>query len=52
MTFYVMAPTFDKAWQGGVKPLMESKITEEEAYDPHQSHRSAPSCAATCATRT
>jgi flagellar biosynthetic protein FliP len=33
MTLYVMAPTFDKAWQGGVKPLMENKITEEEAYD-------------------
>jgi flagellar biosynthetic protein FliP len=32
MTFYVMAPTFDVAWQGGLKPLMEGKITEEEAY--------------------
>ena len=32
MTFYVMGPTFDKAWQGGVQPLMESKITEKEAY--------------------
>jgi flagellar biosynthesis protein FliP len=21
MTFYVMAPTFDKAWEAGVKPL-------------------------------
>jgi flagellar biosynthetic protein FliP len=33
MTFYVMGPTFDQAWQGGVKPLIETKITEEEAYD-------------------
>ncbi|MEI9899722.1 MAG: EscR/YscR/HrcR family type III secretion system export apparatus protein [Hyphomicrobium sp.] len=33
MTLYVMAPTFDRAWQGGVVPLMESKITEAEAYD-------------------
>jgi flagellar biosynthetic protein FliP len=32
MTFYVMGPTFDKAWQGGVQPLMESKISEGEAY--------------------
>ncbi|MET0220524.1 MAG: flagellar biosynthetic protein FliP [Tardiphaga sp.] len=33
MTLYVMAPTFDKAWQGGVAPLMENKITEAEAYE-------------------
>jgi flagellar biosynthetic protein FliP len=32
MTFYVMGPTFDKAWQSGVQPLMESKISEKEAY--------------------
>ncbi len=32
MTFYVMGPTFDKAWQTGVQPLMEKKITEQEAY--------------------
>jgi len=32
MTFYVMGPTFDKAWHGGVQPLMEEKITEQEAY--------------------
>src|SRR5262245_4699484 len=32
MTFFVMAPTFDKAWQDGVKPLTENKITEQEAY--------------------
>ncbi|MEJ2228293.1 MAG: flagellar type III secretion system pore protein FliP [Alphaproteobacteria bacterium] len=31
MTFYVMAPTFDKAWQDGVKPLVDNKISEEEA---------------------
>lgn len=33
MTIYVMAPTFDKAWHGGVVPLMENKINEREAYD-------------------
>ncbi len=32
MTFYVMAPTFDRAWQNGLKPFAENKITEEEAY--------------------
>jgi len=32
MTLYVMTPTFDQAWQGGLKPLLENKITEEEAY--------------------
>jgi flagellar biosynthetic protein FliP len=32
MTLYVMTPTFDRAWQDGLKPLLENKITEEEAY--------------------
>jgi len=32
MTFYVMAPTFDKAWQNGLKPFAENKISEQEAY--------------------
>ncbi len=32
MTFYVMAPVFDRAWQTGVKPLLENKIGREEAY--------------------
>ncbi|MGH1418922.1 MAG: flagellar type III secretion system pore protein FliP [Hyphomicrobiaceae bacterium] len=32
MTFYVMSPTFDKAWQNGVSPLLENKISEKEAY--------------------
>ncbi|WP_048647430.1 flagellar type III secretion system pore protein FliP [Nitratireductor soli] len=31
MTFYVMAPTFDKAWADGVKPLMNNEISEEIA---------------------
>ncbi|MEJ6782411.1 flagellar type III secretion system pore protein FliP [Aminobacter sp. Piv2-1] len=33
MTFYVMAPTFDQAWQNGVKPLMDDQITQAEAVD-------------------
>ena len=32
MTFYVMGPSFDKAWEDGVKPLLENKISETEAY--------------------
>ncbi len=32
MTFYVMAPAFTKAWDDGVKPLMENQIGEEEAF--------------------
>ncbi|OBS50438.1 flagellar type III secretion system pore protein FliP [Methylosinus sp. 3S-1] len=33
MTFYVMAPTFEAAWQDGLKPLMDQKITEVEAFE-------------------
>ena len=33
MTFYVMAPTFDRAWNEGVKPLLANEITEEVAYE-------------------
>ena len=32
MTFYVMAPTFDRSWQTGLQPLLDNKITEQEAY--------------------
>jgi len=31
MTFYVMAPTFDRAWNEGVQPLMNNQIEEVEA---------------------
>lgn len=33
MTFHVMAPVFDKAWEEGVKPLMEAQISEEQALE-------------------
>jgi flagellar biosynthetic protein FliP len=33
MTFYVMAPTFNHAWDTGLKPLMENKISESEAFE-------------------
>ena len=32
MTFYVMAPTFDRAWQEGIRPLTENRISEGEAF--------------------
>jgi flagellar biosynthetic protein FliP len=32
MTFFVMGPTFDRAWQDGVKPLTENRISESEAF--------------------
>ena len=33
MTFYVMGPTFDRAWESGLQPLIDNQITEEEAFD-------------------
>jgi flagellar biosynthesis protein FliP len=33
MTFYVMAPTFDRAWTDGVRPLVNEEIGEEEAFN-------------------
>ena len=32
MTLYVMQPTFDQAWRDGVRPLLDNKISEDEAY--------------------
>ncbi len=31
MTFFVMQPVFEDAWDSGVKPLMDNSITEEQA---------------------
>jgi flagellar biosynthetic protein FliP len=31
MTFFVMAPVFDRMWNEGVQPLMENRIDEREA---------------------
>ncbi|MCV3737136.1 flagellar type III secretion system pore protein FliP [Rhizobium sp. TRM96647] len=31
MTFYVMAPTFDRAWETGIQPLLANQIDEAEA---------------------
>lgn len=32
LTFFVMSPTFDKAYEQGIGPLLAEKITEEEAF--------------------
>lgn len=31
MTFFVMQPVFEDAWKGGIEPLMNNAITEEQA---------------------
>lgn len=33
LSFFVMAPTFEQAWEQGVKPLTEQTITEAEAFE-------------------
>lgn len=33
MTFFVMQPTFERAWEEGIQPLTENQITEREAYE-------------------
>jgi len=32
MTFFVMAPTFDRAWEKGLRPLMDNSISQQQAY--------------------
>lgn len=33
LTLFIMQPTFDKAWENGVRPLMNNQIDEETAFD-------------------
>jgi flagellar biosynthesis protein FliP len=33
LTFFVMAPTFDKAWKEGLQPLLDNKISRDAAFD-------------------
>ncbi|MDP9837772.1 flagellar biosynthetic protein FliP [Neorhizobium huautlense] len=33
MTFYVMSPTFDRAWNEGVQPMLSNQITEAQAVE-------------------
>ncbi len=32
LTFYVMSPVIDKSWTDGIQPLIEKKISEQEAF--------------------
>jgi flagellar biosynthetic protein FliP len=45
MTLFTMAPVFDKAWEAGLKPYMDNKLAEEEAFqrvsDPFQQFMAA-----------
>jgi flagellar biosynthesis protein FliP len=33
LTFFVMAPTFDKAWKEGLQPLLDNKISQDSAFE-------------------
>ncbi len=33
LTFFIMAPVFDKAWNEGLQPYMNGQMNETEAYD-------------------
>lgn len=33
MTYFVMAPIFEKSWEEGVQPLLNNEITQEQAFD-------------------
>jgi flagellar biosynthesis protein FliP len=33
LTFFVMAPVFDKAWKEGLQPLVENRLNESEAFE-------------------
>jgi len=33
LTAFIMAPTFDKAWQDGISPYMEGQMDERAAFD-------------------
>jgi flagellar biosynthetic protein FliP len=32
MTMFVMAPTFQSAWDNGIKPMVENKISQQDGY--------------------
>jgi flagellar biosynthetic protein FliP len=32
MTMFVMAPTFQQAWDNGIKPMVENKISQQDGY--------------------
>ena len=51
MTFFVMAPTFDRAWQNGLKPMLANEISQQDALTAVP-NRSASSCCRRCGRRT
>ncbi len=36
LTFFIMAPTFEQAYQNGIQPLMNQQISEENAWEALQ----------------
>src|SRR5690606_2022207 len=34
LTFFIMSPVLEQAYENGLKPLIEEKITEEQAIEP------------------
>ncbi len=34
LTFFIMSPVLEQSYENGLKPLMEEKITEEQAIEP------------------
>lgn len=34
LTFFIMSPVFEQSYEEGLKPLIEEKITEEQAIEP------------------
>ena len=51
MTFYVMAPTFDQAWNNGVRPLMDKQINRDRGVRADFRSVPRPSWSRTSATR-
>ncbi len=50
LTAFVMGPAFERAYDVGVKPLINNEITPEQAFE-RSSEPFAPSCSRTCARR-
>lgn len=34
LTFFIMSPVFQQSYDNGIKPLMDNKLTQEQAIDP------------------
>ena len=51
LTAIVMAPTYEAAYEAGIKPLMDQQMSLTEPLMPHQP-RSRPSCSVRSTTKT